>query len=282
MRLPDFTSIGLTLIALAAGAHAQTTEICGALPHSQGMSATLDTLGSLDPQANDLVLRCDRLPQNTFAVFIASLSSQPPTTPMGSVGNLCVGPTFGIATDAIMRTDGTGTIALKLDLTRVFVGPGAGTTALLFGDVAFFQCWFRDRVPGAAVQSTSGFSSAVRVRLEDPPPPSFAGRIWPDIFDRTGAQSVSCVSCHGGQSPAAGLSLADPRTAYDQLVGVSTSSAASCAGPFRVAPGDPSASAILSLINDAATCSAVPMPAPGGAADILVIRSWILAGAPDN
>lgn len=282
MQFPTPIRLALAPCTLAPSTPAQTTIACDAVPHSRGVRATLATMGSLDPLANDLVLRCDQLPQNTFAAFIASLQDQTPNTPAGSSGNLCIGPTFGIATDAIMRTDGTGTISMKVDLTRDSVGPGSTTTALLFGDVAYFQCWFRDRVPGAATQTTSGFSEALRVRLEDSPPPSFAGRIWPDVFNRPDPQGQSCVACHGGTSPAAGLSLADPRTAYDQLVGIPTASAASCAGPVRVAAGDPGSSAILGLINSAASCSAVPMPAPGGAADIVVIRNWILAGAPDN
>lgn len=110
---------------------------------------------------------------------------------------------------------------------------------------------------------------------------SFAG-IEHRIFDKSCAFS----GCHGTTNPQAGLVLEGPGV-YEHLVGkVASASAAAFAGKKLVVPGAPETSFLMDkLEGKLGPGEGDPMPRdrkPLSAAQIEVLRKWILAGAPKD
>jgi len=91
---------------------------------------------------------------------------------------------------------------------------------------------------------------------------------WSYIHAAVIAPSCATASCHGEHAGTAGLSLADPDVAYDQLL----------ARRF-VVPGDPASTLLALLAGDERR--RMPPDAPLPAADLALVRAWIEAGAPE-
>ncbi len=95
--------------------------------------------------------------------------------------------------------------------------------------------------------------------------------IQTNVFDMT------CITCHGGGSPAAGMSL-ESDLSYSNLVGVSSSGVPSI---LRVAAGDPDNSYLIQKMEGtAAVGQQMPLGGPPLSSEVIgVVRAWITAGA---
>lgn len=89
------------------------------------------------------------------------------------------------------------------------------------------------------------------------------------------------MGCHGGVSPAEGMSLA-AGSSYAALVGVTAEQCND--GRKRVAPGKPSQSYLLDKVMGVDMCFGTKMPKMGmlSQAQVQTISDWICTGAPDN
>ncbi|MEL6714949.1 MAG: hypothetical protein AAFP86_14300, partial [Planctomycetota bacterium] len=74
---------------------------CSSNPHAGGDRARLQTRGSTAVLDDDLSLACIDMPQNTFALFLASRDAGFTANPGGSLGDLCLGGTIGRFNDLI-------------------------------------------------------------------------------------------------------------------------------------------------------------------------------------
>lgn len=114
--------------------------------------------------------------------------------------------------------------------------------------------------------------------------PSFAS-IQRNIFSATDPSGrLACVQCHTDQGrvpTGPGLVLLEGRS-YDQLVGRPS---VGFAGAIRVIPGDPDNSYLIRKL-EGRNIAGLRMPRNDGPflteGQILVIRQWILDGAPNN
>jgi hypothetical protein len=132
------------------------TPFCSAVANSSGLPAAIAAFGSEAATDDDLVLHAVCLPEGQFGYFLASQTqAQPPVTPPGRQGVLCLAGNIGRYTTTAQIIQGpTGSI--QVDLTSIPVNP---PTAVLPGDTWNFQCWYRDNNPGP----TSNFTDAVSV-----------------------------------------------------------------------------------------------------------------------
>ncbi|QDV05636.1 BNR/Asp-box repeat protein [Planctomycetes bacterium Poly30] len=147
---------GLTLIRNIG------TAYCTVITNSTGTGARLLANGSQEAAANDFTLSAVDMPENTFGVFLASLTSDFSANPGGSAGNLCIGPNFGRGVGgAIVSSGAAGTFTLAADLTAI--PTATGPMAVTAGDRVYFQAWFRDSVNGA---TTSNFSNGLLLVFE--------------------------------------------------------------------------------------------------------------------
>jgi len=116
--------------------------------------------------------------------------------------------------------------------------------------------------------------------------PTFSS-IQRDIFETTDSSGrTACTNCHttvGRATPAGGVNLTHD-VAYDQIVNVA---ARGKAGVIRVIPGDPDNSYLIQkLIEGATGIAGRRMPFNGSPyltdGQILIIKRWIITGAPRN
>lgn len=264
MRLPVLTSLFILTTPLAGG---QTSSFCAPTPNSTGAAAVIATTGSLDVSQNSFGLACSGLPTDALGVFLVSGQSAAASTPPGSSGNLCLGPSPGVFSGSILDSGSSGAVGMGVDLTSL---PLAGGTAVGPGDTFFFQYWFRDRTTAG---TTNNFSDGVEVTF-DPPPVSFATDIYAGIF------TTQCFGCHGNSGQ---LALnGGAASAYANLVLQSSQGNGAACAPLRVDPGNAGGSLLVQVLER--TCSSVGtnMGPTGGQAQIDVIRAWIDAGAPNN
>jgi hypothetical protein len=114
---------------------------------------------------------------------------------------------------------------------------------------------------------------------------SFEADIWP-VFEKIrdpvfvyygGSTYESCTTtgvCHGGNDPGAGLSMADASTAYDELLGVPSTSSL-CDETVRVVAGQPEQSCLI-LFYEGRLREELGWV---DAAEIDLVRRWIADGA---
>ena len=105
-----------------------------------------------------------------------------------------------------------------------------------------------------------------------------------NIFDQSDSSGrLACVGCHTdqGRNPASNLNLRDGRS-YQQLVGRASTGRPSAT---LVVPGDPANSYLINKL-EGRDIVGLRMPRNDGPflteGQILVIRQWILDGAPNN
>jgi hypothetical protein len=155
----------LAALAVSAGlmalAPAQVgTSFCPGAANSTGAAADLAAAGSIVLSANELQLSVTGLPQGSFGYFLASRVQTSPTTPMGSIGNLCLAGAIGRRVGGLVFNSGaTGAFAATADLSAI-PQPG-GSVAVQPGERWQFQCWYRDALPSGG--ATSNFSTGVAV-----------------------------------------------------------------------------------------------------------------------
>ena len=151
---------------MSAAASAQITSFCTAAANSTGAMAEISAAGSTSAAANDLTLECTSLPGGSFGIFLVSgMAPGAATTPTGSVGNLCLGPGFGLIRNSILSTGMGDQVSLSLDLADLPAGLGGASVAVAPGDSYHFQYWFRD---ATASMATSNFSNGVSVAFDAP------------------------------------------------------------------------------------------------------------------
>jgi hypothetical protein len=125
------------------------TIYCQTSPNSAGPGAVISSLGSTSISQNELILQCDLLTQNQFAIFYYGPNQI--QQPFGD-GFRCVG---GSVLRLPPQPTGNGTITHALDQTNL---PGGG--GIEPAEVVNFQCWYRDPAAG---MSGFNFSDALSV-----------------------------------------------------------------------------------------------------------------------
>lgn len=145
-------STGHAVLFLTDG-HFLGDEFCApAVPNSTGTWGRLWATGSDSVAANDLTLVGSILPQERFAMLLASPAQDYVVGPGGSDGILCLGAP--IARFPAASTGPGGVLQTPVDLTAI---PGHGAVAP--GETWNFQVWHRDFVQ----LPTSNFTEAVRI-----------------------------------------------------------------------------------------------------------------------
>jgi len=137
---------------------------CGpAVTNTSGGPAAIRATGQTSVGANDVRLMVTGLPFGSVGFFMASRTQGFVVGPAGSAGNLCLGGAIGrfIAPGQIRAAGTTGTIALRVDLTRL--PSPTGPIVAQAGETWRFQAWYRDSVLGVA---TSNFTDAVALDLD--------------------------------------------------------------------------------------------------------------------
>lgn len=135
---------------------------CGpAVVNSTGLPAELALLGSSLASADNLTVRVDDLPRNSFVLFIASQA--PVMNPNGGNGSiLCIGGQIGrfVGPGQIRQAGAAGTVSLQLDLPAL--PSPTGSVVATAGQSWYFQAWYRDQAPGLSYN----FSDASVVLLQ--------------------------------------------------------------------------------------------------------------------
>jgi len=134
---------------------------CVGVSNSTGESATIEAFGSIQFSANDIELRCRRIPTFTFGLFLASRDLGYVAEPGTSVGNLCLGGAIGRFGPPIPSSGSTGVVTRQVDLTAL--PQPLGSVSAFSGDTWYFQCWYRDSLGPV---STSNFTDSVRIRFQ--------------------------------------------------------------------------------------------------------------------
>jgi hypothetical protein len=135
---------------------------CGVIANSTGQRAAIGATGSASVGANSFGLQASDLPVGSFAFFLTSRTQGFVVAPGSSQGNLCLGGAIGrfVGPGQVQQADGTGSIALQLDLSTQ--PTPTGPVLVSAGETWSFQAWHRDTVAGAA---TSNFTGGLAVRF---------------------------------------------------------------------------------------------------------------------
>jgi hypothetical protein len=135
------------------------TNYCNANANSTGVAASMSATGTALVSANNLVLHCSSMPQNSFCFFLTSLQQGFVQNPGGSAGNLCVAGAIGryVGPGQIQNSGAGGAVQLAVDLTRH--PTPQGLVVVQPGSTWNFTCWYRDANP----TSTSNFSDGLEI-----------------------------------------------------------------------------------------------------------------------
>jgi len=135
--------------------------------------------------------------------------------------------------------------------------------------------------PGSAGTSAAGTSAAGTSAAGGAGGGSAGTATYQQVFEEVFvAGSCGVAACHASAQGPSKLGLSDPDAAYTELVGVKAMADCASSGVLRVKAGDPDNSLLLQKLEDKQSCGA-PMPPNGllDAAQVQLVRSWILAGA---
>lgn len=177
-------------------------------------------------------------------------------------------------TFAVVATDAEGD-----PLTYAWTASGAATPGTWAAATAASSGWFSGALAAAG---TAQLQVAVSDGVNPPVTQTLAVAITvPHFTDVQPIFATACVSCHGNSG---GLRL-EPANAYAELVGVATSNAA-CTTLVRVAPGAPDQSSLIRKMTGATCGDRMPRADPtyfdANPGLVVRVRSWILAGAPND
>ncbi|MEM8711920.1 MAG: hypothetical protein AAGG01_13290 [Planctomycetota bacterium] len=154
-----FSGIGtgtLVIVDEASGPLGQ--PICLGVPNSTGIGGVLRAFGSARASNNDLTLRAVSLPEGAFTMFLVSRYPSAPTTPMGSVGTLCIGGSIGRFVGEIGPATG-GIYSHTINIHQMPVPP-TFMARIRSNETWYFQAWFRDSSPAGP---TSNFTSGIEI-----------------------------------------------------------------------------------------------------------------------
>ena len=130
-------------------------------PNSTGTYGHIFASGSPYIADNDLLLRANDLPDNSFGFFLVSPAAGYVVNPGGQQGILCVSGAIGryIGPGQIFHSGTTGSAVVLVDLLRTPTPNGFIPT--MSGDRWHFQAWFRDTAPQGF--ASFGFTDALAV-----------------------------------------------------------------------------------------------------------------------
>lgn len=135
-----------------------STDYCSTQPlNSVGLAADMDVIGDTDVNLNYAILRAQGLPPMQFGMFLCSQAQSAGTTPVNSMGSYCLGAPQRAHLMSLMQSSALGSLEFVLDL-----GEFPQSAVVMSGDTWNFQCWYRDRNPGA----TSAFTEASTVTFQ--------------------------------------------------------------------------------------------------------------------
>jgi hypothetical protein len=96
--------------------------------------------------------------------------------------------------------------------------------------------------------------------------------IYQNVFNRSCGTAAGVMTCHGSTANQGGLSLADPNSAYNALLGIG--------GKARVIRGDPECSPLMARLTSSDPSVRMPkdgLPLAPGV--ICAVQNWISEGA---
>lgn len=140
---------------------------CTPILNSTGRPGRLTGLGSRVVADNSFSIFADRLPQDSFGLFITSLTEGFVANPGGQQGNLCLNGMIGrfLAPGQVQSSGSAGTMLLDVDLTQL--PTVTGFTSVSAGETRYFQLWHRDAYQfGSHVQVTSNFTSSLAISFQ--------------------------------------------------------------------------------------------------------------------
>ena len=136
-----------------------TTYCDPAVINSTGNPGTLAATGSAVVVANNLTLTASKLPDNSFGMFIASMTQDFVPLGGGGVGTLCLGGAIGRGGGgAVLNTGLLGGFSAAANLNEMPTPTGPHLVAV--GETWWLQCWHRDAVGGV---STSNLTNAIAI-----------------------------------------------------------------------------------------------------------------------
>ncbi|MCP3917952.1 MAG: hypothetical protein GY711_20590 [bacterium] len=159
LTTPDIGSLGgIQIVPVASDPIG--TNYCGpAVPNSTGVPGVISAFGSTVVADQNVQIVADQLPAGLFGYFLVS-RTQGMSTPMGSVGVLCLDGDIGRYDDPPQIFSGpTGQLAI--DLTAIPTST-PGSQVVLPGETLNFQCWHRD----APLPGGSNFTDAVSILFQ--------------------------------------------------------------------------------------------------------------------
>ena len=143
---------------------------CGGYANTTGLPGRLTGVGSRAVADNSFSIVADRLPSQTFGMFIVSSSDGFYINPGGFTGFLCLGSGVGrfMGPGEVQNSGMSGTMTLSFDLTSMPTVHGFESIAA--GETRYFQLWHRDFPHGPAAGSGTGtgsnFTSSLAVTFE--------------------------------------------------------------------------------------------------------------------
>jgi hypothetical protein len=143
------------------GADPLGTAYCtNPVPNSTGRVAWLTAAGSSSLAGDWLTLRVQGLPLNDFGYFLCSTTQGYYPGIGGSLGNFCLGGSFGRFNDPdeIQFSGWTGEVGLDVHWTNL--PQPSGRVSAMVGEYWNFQMWYRD------LAGTSNFSNGIGVLVQ--------------------------------------------------------------------------------------------------------------------
>ncbi|WP_145198097.1 hypothetical protein [Planctomycetes bacterium Poly30] len=136
------------------------TSYCTPVANSTGVPAAMSAIGSTSVAMNNVLLKAEGMPFNSFGLFLTSQLQGFAANPGGSQGNLCLGGAIGryVGPGQIQNSGLAGEIELSIDLT-MHPTP-TGIVAVQAGETWNFTAWYRDAVGGSA---TSNFADGLEI-----------------------------------------------------------------------------------------------------------------------
>ncbi len=139
------------------------TNYCTAVANTTGSIAEILAVGSAVVSQNNVELRMNNMPSNSFGFFIVSQMQGFVVMPGGSSGNLCLSGSIGryVGPGQIMNGGPQGMIALPIDLAQT--PQPTGFVAVNAGETWNFQGWYRDSSPSGP---TTNFSEGCEILFQ--------------------------------------------------------------------------------------------------------------------
>jgi hypothetical protein len=150
-----------TVLSLVDARYKVGASYCTPVANSTGTTGQMLLLGSASLTRNNLRLRAQELPQNSFGFFLCSLANGAIPNAGGGVGTICLGGNIGRGVaGGVYNSGGDGAFGGFADLNNL--PQPAGSVAAVAGETWHFQAWHRDSVGGTP---TSNLTNGVQVQI---------------------------------------------------------------------------------------------------------------------